>query len=82
MGLVSGIAVFVIVWWVILFTVLPWGARAPDDPEPGMAESAPARPRLALKFVVTTGISVVVWLAIFGIVESGVISFRDMARGM
>lgn len=82
MGWVSGIAVFVITWWVVLFAVLPWGATPPDNPERGMAESAPAKPRLLMKFAVTTGIAVVVWLAIYGIVASGLISFRDMARQM
>ncbi|NYZ12222.1 DUF1467 family protein [Azospirillum sp. RWY-5-1] len=82
MGWVSGIAVFVITWWVILFAVLPWGATPPDQPEEGMADSAPARPRMLMKFAVTTGISVLVWLAIYGVVASDLISFRDMARHM
>lgn len=82
MGWVSGIAVYVITWWVVLFAVLPWGAQPSDRPEPGMAESAPARPRIAMKFLVTTAVAAVVWLAIYGIVESGLISFREMARHM
>ena len=41
--------IFVIVWWLVLFMVLPFGASPPDEVEPGMAPSAPARPRMGLK---------------------------------
>lgn len=80
MGLVSGIVVFVVVWWVVLFAVLPWGAKPPDSVEPGLAESAPESPRIALKFLVTTGVAFLVWLAIEVVISSGIVSFRDMAR--
>ncbi|MCA8932129.1 MAG: DUF1467 family protein, partial [Rhodospirillaceae bacterium] len=46
----------------------------------GHAESAPARPRLRLKFLITTGIAAVIWLAIYWTEQSGLISFREMAR--
>ncbi len=82
MGVVSGVAVFVIVWWVVLFAVLPWGVRPPEEAEPGMAESAPTRPRIRLKFLVTTALAVVIWLVVFAVVESDLISFREMAREM
>lgn len=82
MGWVSGIAVYFIVWWVVLFAVLPWGVRAPDDPEPGTADSAPQRPRILLKFAVTTVVAAVVWTGIYLVVASDLISFRDMARTM
>ena len=78
----SGILVYIIVWWLVLFMVLPWGARRPEDPEPGHAESAPAEPRMALKFTVTTVLAAVVWVAIYLIVESDLISFRAPVREM
>ena len=82
MGLVTGISVYVVVWWVVLFAVLPWGVRAPNTPEPGMADSAPERPRILLKFAVTTLVAAVVWLGIFALVQSDLISFREMAKEM
>ncbi|OYD81794.1 DUF1467 family protein [Azospirillum brasilense] len=80
MGWVTGISVYVVVWWVVLFAVLPWGVRTPVQPEPGMASSAPERPRILLKFAATTLVAAVVWLVIFGIVQSDLISFREMAK--
>ena len=80
MSVVTGVVVYVIVWWLLLFTVLPWGAAPPDSSETGHAPSAPARPRLRAKFLVTTALAAVVWLGIYAIVESELISFREMAR--
>ena len=51
--------VFVIVWWLVLFMVLPFGAQPPDEVEPGHADSAPARPRMPLKLLITTLIAAV-----------------------
>ena len=82
MGWVSGIAVFIMVWWVVLFAVLPWGISTETNPEKGHAHGAPKRTRLALKVAVTTAISIVVWLAIFLVIEAELFSFRDWAAEM
>jgi predicted secreted protein len=72
----SAAMVFVIVWWLVLFMVLPFGAAPPDEVEPGMASSAPARPRLALKFLVTTLIALAVTALILWVIESGLVQLR------
>lgn len=80
MGWVTGIAVYVVVWWVVLFAVLPWGVRTADTPQPGMAPSAPVSPRIALKFLVTSGVAAIIWLGIYWLITSDLISFREMVR--
>src|SRR3546814_13491708 len=75
----SGIVVYVITWWIVLFTVLPWGVSPPEEAEPGHETGAPARPRLLLKFGVTTAIATVLWLLIYVLVEATLFSFRDWA---
>jgi predicted secreted protein len=80
MGWVSGIAVYILVWWISLFTVLPLGAKRAEDPLPGTVESAPDNPRLLFKFGVTTVIATTLWLIIYVLVKSDVISFREMAK--
>jgi predicted secreted protein len=72
----SAAIVFVVVWWLVLFMVLPFGAAPPEQVEPGMADSAPARPRLALKFLITTLIALVVSALILWIIDSGLVSLR------
>ena len=82
MGIVSGIVVFFMVWWTVLFAVLPWGVTVAEEPEVGHAPSAPSRPRLGMKFLVTTAITVVIWLIVFALVESDFLSLRDWAKSL
>ena len=72
----SAAIVFVIVWWLVLFMVLPFGAAPPDEVEPGMANSAPARPRLGLKFLLTTLIALAVTALILWFIQSGLVELR------
>ena len=76
MNLVTGFVTYAIIWWLVLFMVLPWGNRPRENPEAGHVASAPARPRIGLKFLITTGISALVFLMVWGVIESGWISFR------
>ncbi|HPQ50754.1 MAG TPA: DUF1467 family protein [Alphaproteobacteria bacterium] len=82
MGWISGIVVFLMIWWVTLFTVLPWGNRPSSSPQEGNMQSAPDLPRLGKKFLVTTLISCLLWVVVYGLIASNVISFHDMAAKM
>lgn len=73
----TGILVFVIVWWMVLFTVLPWGNRPPDDVGEGHADSAPEKPRLLIKALVTTLIAALIWCAVYWVIGSGLVTFRE-----
>jgi predicted secreted protein len=73
----TGVLVYVMIWWVVLFTVLPWGVRVPDEHAPGHATSAPVRPMILRKFLITTVIATVVWSAAYVLIESGLITFRS-----
>lgn len=67
MGWLSGFAVFFIIWWVVLFTVLPFGVRSQLEDghiEPGTEAGAPVAPRIGFKLLLTTAIAVLVF-AIF-----------------
>jgi len=64
MSLATAIAIYFVIWWVVLFTVLPWGVRSQeegDDVVSGSDPGAPAIPRLWWKLVWTTVISAVVF---------------------
>jgi predicted secreted protein len=67
---------FLLVWWLVLFMVLPFGSRPPDQVEPGTAPSAPAKPRIGLKFLITTLIAVALTALIFWLIDSGLIQLR------
>ena len=57
----SGIFVYFILWWIMLFTILPWGQKMDRVPKTGFARSAPITPRLILKFLVNSIITLIVW---------------------
>lgn len=70
MSLVTAIAIYFIIWWVVLFTVLPWGVRSQEeggDVVSGSDPGAPTIPRLRWKLFWTTVVSAVVF-AIFALV--------------
>ncbi len=79
MGWITGAAIYFIVWWLVLFMVLPWGIRSigANDVAKGHASSAPQRPRIFLKMAVTTVIALLIWAAIYFVIVSGTVSFRD-----
>jgi predicted secreted protein len=57
----SQAAIFLLIWFVILFAVLPWGIRQSAEPEPGHDPGAPVNPQLGRKAIITTVISVLLW---------------------
>jgi predicted secreted protein len=73
----SGILVYVVIWFVVLFAVLPWGVRQPEQVEPGHEAGAPANPRLWLKAAITSGVALLVWLVVFYVIENDLIPVRD-----
>ena len=77
MGIVSGIVVYVMLWWLVLFMVLPWGVRAPDAPEVGHEAGAPQAPRMWVKALITTVIATALWVAVDVFIVSDLFSFRQ-----
>ncbi len=69
MSWLSGIFVYIIIWMLTLFAVLPWGVKIPDKPEPGHATSAPTNPRMWLRAGVTTVVAAVIWVIVYFVIE-------------
>ena len=57
----SQAAIFLLIWFVVLFAVLPWGVRQQTEAEPGHDPGAPANPQLGRKALITTAISLLLW---------------------
>lgn len=77
MGFVSGLAVYFIVWWTVLFAVLPWGVEPQGPQEDGTASSAPKKPMLLKKVIATTIVATLIWLGIEWAVTHHLYNFRD-----
>ncbi|MDA1100673.1 MAG: DUF1467 family protein [Proteobacteria bacterium] len=80
MSLVSGMMIYAVLWWLVLFMVLPFGVRTireeGGEVTIGEAASAPAKPKIALKMLVTTLISSLIMGLIVILIELEVFDFR------
>ena len=74
MGLVSGLVVYILLWWWVFLMALPFGAKAPDAIEAGHATSAPAKPMLWRKVLITTVIAGILFAIVYWIIVSEIIS--------
>ncbi len=73
----TGIVVFVIIWWTALFAVLPIGTRPMPQADVSSGwRGAPERPRLLMKVIVTTIVSIVLWGGAYALISSDYVSFR------
>jgi predicted secreted protein len=79
MNPVTAIVLFIIIWWLTLFLVLPWGIRRTENPEEGHDQGAPARPMLVRKLLITSGITIILFAAVYGVIEMSGISLRELA---
>lgn len=62
-----GLAVYVVIWWTMLFAILPFGIRSQQEQGavvPGSEPGAPHRPRIGLRLAVNTLVAGVLWLAV------------------
>ena len=80
MSLTEMFVIYVIMWWLVLFMVLPFGITRvdPDTLLPGQDPGSPAKGRMVKKLIITSGISAVLLVIYYLIATSGLISFRDL----
>jgi len=82
MGITTGIAVYLVIWWTILFAVLPIGVHRVDNPLPGHDRGAPEKPLLLKKVIITSLVAAAIWLAFFAVYELDLLSFRRWADSL
>lgn len=81
MSVTFAVAVYLIIWWTVLFAVLPIGLRTQGEDGavvPGTPESAPTAPRLVRVALLTTVISALVFAALWALVTYGVIDLERL----
>lgn len=75
MGFVSGLMVYFVIWWIILFMVLPFGVHMEEKPTKGFATSAPKNPQLKKKFLITTVLTAFIWGIVQFVMVNRLVSF-------
>ncbi len=77
MDIVLAIAVYIFIWWITLFAVLPFGVRTQHEEGevvPGTPESAPAKPRLLRVFLINTIVASIVFAVVYVVISYGLIT--------
>ena len=81
MGLTGSIIVYVLIWWVIFFSVLPFGVQSNKEifkeKIEGIDPGAPKNPKIAKKFLITTLITSLIFLVIYYLVNINVLNLRE-----
>ena len=70
MSLTTAFAIYFVIWWIMLFAVLPWGVRSQHEAgnvAHGTDPGAPAIPRLWTKLLWTTLVSALVFGAAYAV---------------
>ena len=78
MDIVSGIVVYILLWWWVFLMTLPFGVKAPKNIEAGHATSAPERPMIWRKVGVTTIIAAFLFTIVYWVIDSGTISLDKL----
>lgn len=65
----TAIAIYFVVWWIVLFAILPWGVKnaheAGEATLEGNEPGAPVRHQMGKKALITTIVSAIVFGAIY-----------------
>lgn len=73
----TAFVLYTLIWWTVLFAVLPFGTRPVAEPDDATGwRGAPARPFIGRKLLATTVIALVVWAAAMLVIQSDWLSFR------
>lgn len=77
MSVTGGIVLFVVIWFMTMFVILPIRMRSQGDAGevvPGTHEGAPADFRLGRTMLITTIVTIPVWGAVAAVILTGVVT--------
>jgi predicted secreted protein len=72
----TGVAVYILTWWVTLFMILPLWVTPSEPGELGHAAGAPKLPYLGRKLALNTLVAAIFWLGIYILLKQPWIGFR------
>ena len=81
MGVTGSIIVYVLIWWIIFFSVLPVGIQSNEEKFKesvgGIDPGAPINPKIGRKFLITTIITSIIFIVIYYLVKLNILNLRD-----
>ena len=84
MGITGSIIIYVMIWWIVFFSVLPIGIQSNNeifkDTIEGSDPGAPKNPKIAKKFLITTIITSILFIVIYYLVNIGFLNLRNILQ--
>ena len=84
MGITGSIIIYVMIWWIIFFSVLPIGIQSnkEDFKEKigGADPGAPINPEIGKKFLITTFITTIIFAVIYYLVKFDLLNLREFLQ--
>ena len=81
MGITGSIIVYVLIWWIIFFSVLPIGIQSNKEKFrekiEGVDPGAPNNPKIVRKFLITTIITSIIFIVIYYLVKLDLLNLRE-----
>ena len=81
MGITGSIIVYVLIWWMVFFSVLPIGIQSNKEKFmekiEGIEPGAPNNPKIAKKFFNTTIITSIIFVVIYYLVKFNLLNLRE-----
>jgi predicted secreted protein len=77
MSWATGLMVYLVIWWTVLFAILPLGVKRVENPGRGQEHGSPERPQLVRKALITTIVAAVLWIGFFVLHQADFFSFRE-----
>ena len=81
MGITGSIIVYVLIWWIIFFSLLPVGIQSKKEKFiekiEGIDPGAPNNPKIGKKFLITTIITSIIFIVIYYLVKFDLLNLRN-----
>lgn len=81
----TGIAIYLTIWWTILFAVLPLGAKSHAEAGigvPGGGDPAsPVNPNLKRKFFTTTWVAAILFAILWAVIQFHLVALPEIPTG-
>ncbi|KUF10207.1 DUF1467 family protein [Pseudoponticoccus marisrubri] len=81
MGITSAIVLYAVIWFMTFLCVIPIRLKTQGDlgeVVPGTHAGSPEIHNLKRKAWITTGVALVIWAIVAGVIVSGLITVRDV----
>ncbi len=84
MGITGSIIIYVIIWWIIFFSVLPVGIQSNKEvfreKLEGIDPGAPKNPKIVKKFLITTIMTTIIFVLIYYLVKIELLNLREFLK--